>query len=120
MEKSLKELKNELRFEPVTPRQKVCDDMSERLTAGQDTVMSMRIELFLMSLVGITESAIVEVARGGLAKSDVELLTEIKDSDGYHTLDTDMVIPDRTVILLINEAKVRLANAYSSPVNPAE
>lgn len=102
---------------PKTPAELVFEKMSPCLTEGQNTMSVIRTELFLIDLIEVTEKAIEEVVKGQEGKSNEQLVVEVKDTEGFRGLKTNL---DDTVAELISEAKIRLANHHFQLFHPSD
>ena len=94
-------IKAGLLSETQTPRERVFQEISDRLTSGlQDESVAMRVDLYLGDVFDAVEK--------DPKKPEVELLREVKESSGFGTLDSVVNVPDQTTLDLIKEVKQKL------------
>ncbi|MDP3792873.1 MAG: hypothetical protein Q8Q89_04065 [bacterium] len=98
--KSLQPLIEEIRGSESGPKDKILNEISDRVTRGMDEADAMRFELYLMDILRVVEE--------GGEKQAEELLVTIKGGDSFANLSTVMNIPDSTTLAFITEIKEKL------------
>ena len=97
---SLKPLVEKLTGNKPGAKDRILEEISNRVTKGMNEADAMRFELYVMDIIRAVEN--------GKDKPAEELLAVVKGGDAYNNLNTVMNVPDSTTLTFIAEVKEKL------------